>query len=62
MSFYRYFDNKTDLAKRVLDNVISDGSSKIRRIILTDDDTAFQIKCTGLLILRWRGQTISVRS
>lgn len=38
MSFYRYFDNKTDLAKRVLDKVISDGIEKFR-IILTDEDT-----------------------
>ena len=38
MSFYRYFDNKTDLAKRVLDKVISDGVEKFR-VILTDDDT-----------------------
>ena len=38
MSFYRYFGNKTDLAKRVLDKVLSEGIEKFR-IILTDDDT-----------------------
>lgn len=38
MSFYRYFDNKTDLAKRVLDKVVADGVEKFR-IILNDDDT-----------------------
>ncbi|MPM18420.1 hypothetical protein SDC9_64831 [bioreactor metagenome] len=39
MSFYRYYENKTELAKRVLDNVISDGVVKFREI-MTDDDTA----------------------
>lgn len=39
MSFYRYYENKTELAKRVLDNVISDGIEKFREI-MTDDDTA----------------------
>ena len=39
MSFYRYYENKTELAKRVLDNVISDGIEKFRDI-MTDDDTA----------------------
>lgn len=38
MSFYRYFDNKTDLAKQVLDKVVADGVEKFR-IILNDDDT-----------------------
>jgi AcrR family transcriptional regulator len=39
MSFYRYFDNKTDLAKRVLDKVLSDGIEKFRGI-MADEDTA----------------------
>jgi AcrR family transcriptional regulator len=38
MSFYRYYENKTELAKRVLDNVISDGVVKFRDI-MSDDDT-----------------------
>lgn len=39
MSFYRYFDNKTDLAKRVLDKVLSDGIEQFRNI-MADNDTA----------------------
>lgn len=38
MTFYRYFDNKTELAKRVLKKVVDEGSVKFRKI-LTDDDT-----------------------
>jgi len=38
MTFYRYFDNKTELAKRVLKKVVDEGSVKFREI-LTDDDT-----------------------
>ena len=38
MTFYRYFDNKTELAKRVLKKVVDEGTVKFREI-LTDGDT-----------------------
>lgn len=38
MTFYRYFDNKTELAKQVLKRVVDEGSVKFREI-LTDDDS-----------------------
>lgn len=40
MSFYRYFSNKSDLAKKVLDNVISEGMEKFREIMADDDNVS----------------------
>jgi AcrR family transcriptional regulator len=54
MTFYRYFNNKTDLAKAVYEQVIEDGIKKFRRI-LHDENTGALEKIEQILKLKSDG-------
>jgi AcrR family transcriptional regulator len=54
MTFYRHFENKTDLAKAVYDDVI-DGSLKKFKGIMSDESTTTEEKMEAMLNLKLEG-------
>ncbi|MBW6479068.1 MAG: TetR/AcrR family transcriptional regulator [Bacteroidales bacterium] len=54
MTFYRYFSNKTDLAKSVYEQVVNEGMQKFRKII-HDENTGALEKMEQILLLKSEG-------
>lgn len=50
MTFYRYFPNKIELAKTVLDNLMKQSNVKFHEIL--NDDTAPEIKIKTMLLMK----------
>jgi AcrR family transcriptional regulator len=44
MTFYKYFPNKTELAKTIYDNVIIEGQKQFRQILTDDTPTSEKIR------------------
>jgi len=44
MTFYRLYDNKTVLAKEIIDDIISDGVVKFREVMKNDDSVSEKMK------------------
>ncbi|HBY00935.1 MAG TPA: hypothetical protein DEG92_00030 [Rikenellaceae bacterium] len=53
MTFYRYFENKSELTKRVLNNVVSEGTDNFRKILT--DDTSVAVKMQRIIHLKMDG-------
>lgn len=53
MTFYRYFPNKTELAKQVFVSIIEDGYRKFR--MLLDEDSSPEEKIHKMLMLKMEG-------
>jgi AcrR family transcriptional regulator len=53
MTFYRFFPNKTELGRKVLDNIINEGIEKYTEIMKRD--ISFEEKIRQQLILKFEG-------
>ncbi len=53
MTFYKYFKDKTDLAKRVFDRVVEDGEAQIRNIM--QDDSPATEKIRKMIMMKMEG-------
>ncbi len=53
MTFYKYFPNKTELAKKVFSDVIDEGMEKYNRIM--QEDTPASEKIKGIVMLKEEG-------
>lgn len=54
MTFYRYFDNKTELAKAVYDQVVDEGIAKFKQI-MSDKETTPVEKMQQILQMKMEG-------
>lgn len=53
MTFYKFFSNKTELAKQVFTNEVEDGIEKFNRLI--DEDISVQEKIEKMILLKAEG-------
>ena len=53
MTFYRYFQNKTEVAKTVIDKVFDDGMEELRKIFC--DDTVPAVKLSKIIQMKYDG-------
>ncbi|MDX9940708.1 MAG: TetR/AcrR family transcriptional regulator [Bacteroidales bacterium] len=54
MTFYRYFDNKTELAKAVYDQVVDEGIAQFKQI-MSDKETTPEEKMQKILQMKMEG-------